>query len=555
MMISLASWLTRHSRRKTRTGGRRRRGTPGLELLEGRVVLSTFTVNSLLDANPPAGQTTLRQAIMAVNSDKNADAQNPDIIKLTVSGTIALESALPAVTGSVEIEGPGAAELTIKGDSLKDTILTIAAGASVTVSGVTIDGNQHGDGGATVASGASLSMQSDIVQNCESSTSGGGILNNGGSVTISESSFISDYANSYGGGIANLGGELSISQSTFSVNLANVAEGGAVYSAADSGGNGGVLTVLGSTFTGNLALGGYGGAIDLDLGSNATVVDSTFTGNLANIAGGAIALQSRFSVGPSIVLSLSGSTVTDNTVGSSTGGGGIFVQPSSVTTPVLLYDSIIAGNTQGGAAPIGSPDDVTGAVDPRSSYNLIGDGSTMTGLTISSNGNLIGSVANPIDPELGPLQNNGGPTLTIAPLPDSPAIDRGGPDPVGDRYTSTDQAGDPRIVKQPYSVLPLGGDGRDIGAIEIGAQSPTILVVNSLADANAPEGTLTLRQAIEAVDGTLALASLPASQVQIGSPHVDQIEFSVTGTISLSSALPAVSATANVVLEGPARRT
>ena len=115
---------------------------------------------------------------------------------------------------------------------------------------------------------------------------------------------------------------------------------------------------------------------------------------------------------------------------------------------------------------------------------------------------MIGSAADPINPGLGPLQNNGGPTLTIAPLPDSPAIDHGGPDPVGDDYSSIDQTGDPRIVAQPYSVPAVGGDGRDIGAVELLTQTPTILIVNSTADSSQSTAVLTLREAIETADGT-----------------------------------------------------
>src|SRR5262249_22543579 len=46
-----------------------------------------------------------------------------------------------------------------------------------------------------------------------------------------------------------------------------------------------------------------------------------------------------------------------------------------------------------------------------------------TGLTPDAHGNLVGSAASPLDPRLGPLQDNGGPTLTLAPPPGSPALD------------------------------------------------------------------------------------------------------------------------------------
>ncbi len=60
------------------------------------------------------------------------------------------------------------------------------------------------------------------------------------------------------------------------------------------------------------------------------------------------------------------------------------------------------------------------------SHNLIGDGTGSTGFS-SANGDQVGTAASPIDPHLGPLPNNGGPMLTLALLPGSPAIDAGAP--------------------------------------------------------------------------------------------------------------------------------
>jgi hypothetical protein len=57
-------------------------------------------------------------------------------------------------------------------------------------------------------------------------------------------------------------------------------------------------------------------------------------------------------------------------------------------------------------------------------HNLIGDGSGMT-IVKNRGGNLVGTSSAPINPELGPLQYNGGPTQTMALLADSPAIGNG----------------------------------------------------------------------------------------------------------------------------------
>jgi hypothetical protein len=107
-----------------------------------------------------------------------------------------------------------------------------------------------------------------------------------------------------------------------------------------------------------------------------------------------------------------------------------------------LLNTIIAQNT--GNAP-----DVSGAFLSLG-HNLIGATDGSSGFPMS--GDLVGSSDFPLDPNLGPLTNNGGPTLTMALLPGSPAID------AGDNSVAllTDQRGFPRVV----------GPAMDIGAYE-----------------------------------------------------------------------------------------
>lgn len=87
-----------------------------------------------------------------------------------------------------------------------------------------------------------------------------------------------------------------------------------------------------------------------------------------------------------------------------------------------------------------------------------------------SNGNLIGTAATPIDPRLGPLANNGGPTLTHALMPGSPALDAGDPAAIagiGEVPLYDQRAG-------PFSRV-VDGDGDATARIDMGAfesQSP-----------------------------------------------------------------------------------
>ena len=138
---------------------------------------------------------------------------------------------------------------------------------------------------------------------------------------------------------------------------------------------------------------------------------------------------------------------------------------------------------------IGTPSEPAALAFGRSG---IGDGTGSTGLVNGTNDNQVGTAAAPINPQLGPLADNGGPTRTVAPLPGSPAIDRGGPDPVLTGLgLSTDQRGRARVTSLGFVATPADGDGRDVGAVEA---QPTTLTVNTTSDAaSPPAGTLTGR--------------------------------------------------------------
>jgi len=154
---------SRHDGRGLGTGSGAARGRLTLEQLEGRQVLAafvaaeTYVVNTLADSGPGS----LRQAIIDANVHKGADA-----IDFSVAGTIALKSALPAVTGSLDLDGSSApgyagkpvvtldfqnnAGLIISagadGSVIKSLSLVDSSGAGVSLaaSGVTVAGNYIG---------------------------------------------------------------------------------------------------------------------------------------------------------------------------------------------------------------------------------------------------------------------------------------------------------------------------------------------------------------------------------------------------------------------------
>jgi hypothetical protein len=535
--------LTRRRKSGKRQGQRRL----SIDRLDDRLTPSTFNVNSLLDtASPPSGVTTLRSAIAAANADNNADPAHPDVINFSVGGTIAVESGLPPITGSLSVQGPGAGDLTLLGQNQTygQTILTVKSPATATVSGLTLDGNSNQSSGIAVAGGA-LTLADVVVQRTYSAGNGGAIVETSGTVTVARSQFLNDIAGA-GGAISNSGGTLTVGQSTFDHCYAIMSDGGAILDWAGPAGTNGGLTVAGCAFS-NDSANNVGGGIALDAGGRATVVDSTFAADKAD-DGAAISMHiTSYNTVDTVGLTLAGSTLANN---SAYAGGALYVEPNagSLVLTATLNDTIVAGNTGG---------DVNGSLDPTGGFNLIGVGTGMTGLTNGLNANQIGTATASINPLLGRLASNGGPVTTMALLPGSPAIDHGGPAPALDGLTTSDALGNPRVVSQSFALPPAGGDGRDIGAYELSAQTtPTVLTVNSLSDAaGAPApGDLTLRQAVLAADGTVPLSELPSAQVQTRSLYVYRIQFSTIGAIALTSALPALGGNGGIVLQGPGRR-
>jgi hypothetical protein len=281
-------------------------------------------------------------------------------------------------------------------------------GGTLTVSTSTFSGNLGFGGGIENYHGTVTVSNSTLSGNAQ-----GGIYNFYGTVTVSNST-LSGNSGYYGGGIENYSGSLTVSNSTLSGNSAS-GIGGGIY-------NYGTLTVSNSTLSGNSAT-YYGGGGICNFGT-LTVSNSTLSGNSSFYEGGGILTEGS--------LLLTNVTLTANRA--NTGGfvdahgGGLFVYPG-FEPPSVLHNTLIAGNFNGATGT--TRDDVYGALNSGGNYNLIGDGTGMTGISDGVNGNQVGSATAPIDPLLGPLQNNGGPTKTMALLAGSPALNAGDPAQLG----------------------------------------------------------------------------------------------------------------------------
>jgi hypothetical protein len=267
-----------------------------------------------------------------------------------------------------------------------------------------------------------------------SAVSGAGIFNYG-MLTVSNSTLSGDSAGSGGGGIENMG-TLTVSNSTLSADTANFGGGGGIENIE-------TLTVNNSTLSGNTAYFGGGG---IENRATLTVSNSNLSSNSARGAGGIENLGT---------LTVSNTTLCGNTASGGTTAGGIAnIASFFQNATVLLLESTIANNSVSSSdrtsSQLFSGHTGTGtgqAIVQFSNTILTGDGQRPnlfadTGGTFHSQGyNLSsddgsgflsggGDITN-TDPMLGLLQDNGGPTQTMALMPGSPALNAGDPSQLG----------------------------------------------------------------------------------------------------------------------------
>jgi predicted outer membrane repeat protein len=460
----LQSWKRRWQNKGTRLAGRPRRRPAwkrlSLECLEDRLAPALLMVTSALDTHQD-GLVTLREAVSLANAD--ASSGQSDLIAFDEAlgnATVTLTAGkleLSGASASATLTIDGAGRITLSGNHAH-RIFQVDAGVHAELDGLSItDGtetNSFGisDGGGIYNSGT-LTVSASTLSGNSAGNSGGGIYN-AGTLTVSDSAFTGNSAGYGGGGISNdnnttvsnstfaansapLGasidnefGTLTVDNSAFTANHATADGGGGIYTYDGS------VTVSASTFTDNSA--GYGGGGIYNFNSTLTVSNSTFAGNsVHNIPGGGgifsytgvMTLSNTTFTGNSAPdgggiynagrATLSNSIVTGNSATFSSGGAGGGILNDSY--PLTLTNSIVAGNSAGFGP------DLNGQVDSGSSYNLIGDGSRLTGIRAGVNHNQIGTSASPIDPKLSPLADHGGPTQTFALLSGSPALGAGGP--------------------------------------------------------------------------------------------------------------------------------
>ena len=450
---------------------------------------STLVVNTVVDNFDGVcgvDNCSLREAIFAANAQAGNDVITFDANVFPTAGpakTINLSRPLPDLASNVEIRGPGAAVLTVRRDIGGNyRIFTVPGGNTVIISGLTIAaGFANGarfpdDSGGGIFNEGTLTVI-DCVLSGNTATispvittrgSGGGGIFNGGTLTLRTSTLSGNVTNglssrnSYGGGLFNeatatLDGVL-LSGNVVNGNNRNP-EGGGVFNL-----RGATLNVANSTFSGNSSSNPSGSNFTtfgggLSNSGTATVVNSTFSGNNGGTQGGGIYNNGNGSP----ILKLFNCTLTLN---SAVAGGGL---STGSQTPPQIGDTLIAGNSSSNTGTFFSPN-VNGTIASQG-FNFIGNGNRSFGFTAPSD--QVGTTAAPLNPLLGDLQDNGGPTPTHALQSGSPAIDKG-KDVAG---FGVDQRGMPRPLGNP---LVAGGDGSDIGAYEtLGVMPTPMLSINN----------------------------------------------------------------------------
>jgi uncharacterized repeat protein (TIGR01451 family) len=423
-------------------------------------VLGCFT-NQVVTTSADNGAGSLRQAILdacSVGSTITFDMTQ-------VVSPITLSTGELIVDKNVTITGPGASLLTVDANQTS-RVFNIGAGKTAGISGLTVANGKVVDsaagGGIYIDTGGALTLTDSTLSGNSSSTlsgamsSGGGIANLG-TLTIINSTLSGNFASggttsgSSGGGIAN-SGTVTITNSTLSGNSASNGSPG------NNGGgiqNSGTVTITSSTLSGNFASGGAsasGGGI-LNTGT-VTITNSTLSGNSASTSGGTSFGGGITSGGGSgTTLTITNSTISGNSVsGGSDQGGGIYNGGT-----VNIRSTIIAQNTATTSGP-----DFQGTLNSQG-HNLIGN---QSGAMIT--GDTTGNLPDGTNPLLGPLQNNGGPTQTMALLVGSPALDAGDNCvldnscmPALDGPITTDQRGFERQIDGP--------DADTTATVDIGA--------------------------------------------------------------------------------------
>jgi hypothetical protein len=413
----------------------------------GLLVITVVIVILLLTPRPAAAVVDCNANSWSVGSEDELNAAIACFnAKSTGSYTIALTADINLLDSSTFVDSSAGlallidgADYAVSGGNISGVRPFTNLSASLTLQNITIMGGNTNEAGGGIGNSGILTIINSTIRNNASGNYGGGIENSG-TLTITNSVISSNFANSGGGGIDNFRGTLTVTNSTVNDNNTDGAGGGihndglvilansiissnfAKYSGGGLDNFLGTLTITNSTVNDNNT-DGAGGGVRND--GTVTFINSTISNNRAEYSGG--------------IYNLATAIVLDSTISSNSAG--FFANGIYSTHSLTLKNNIFANTFPGSRGDCVN----NGGTITDNGYNLIEDSSTACGLSNGVKNNIIGQ-----NPLLGPLADNGGPTLTHALLPGSPAIN------AGNSAETTDQRGVARPV----------GLADDIGALE-----------------------------------------------------------------------------------------
>jgi len=528
--------------------------TGGARRLARLALAATMLASLLLTAFQPLTARAANITVTTTNDENNGSlgggagislreavlyAASGDVISLP-AGTYALtipgsddlgrRGDLDLVGKSLTITGAGPGETRIVANfpntssSARDRVFHILGGATLSISGVTINGGITSTFGGGIRNEGTLNATNIVVRNnfavvVENNrvlgSNGGGIANlSGARATISESEISGNTANRSGGGIFNAANAtVTLDRVTVANNVTTREDGGGIA-------NEGTLSVANSTFSGNSANRNGGGIYN---NGSATVSNATITNNVAN---------------------------ADRRIG---GNGGGAYNDSATVGALTFRNSIIAGNIDRSAAelPPGSFQAIFPDLNARVQNTIVGNSnnliSSRSGITNSSTvgtpdqGDIVNATI-----RLGALGDNGGRTSTHLPAPNSPAVDAAKPaDCAAAPVSNRDQRNAPR---------PADGNGDNTAVCDIGAVE--IRAVATVRDGDAPlasGGTLAFGSTPRgtAITRTVTIVNSGEARLRLGAPTLSG-DFAIATGFSSTSLDPGESTTLAIQLNATA---
>jgi hypothetical protein len=483
---------------------------------------------------------TLRAAIGFAAAAGTGNTANVHFTPATAKGPIVLtDGTLSLITpATVVIAGNGTTKTVISGNGTYEIFDVEGASPSVSLSSMTLENaNSGGNGGGAVYNSAKLSLRHVNMINNVAGASGGAIYNDG-TLAVSGGTYANNTSTSQCGGLAFQQSTTSVSSFDSVSALNNTSDCGGAFN--DSGGT---LTVTRSLIKGNFSRDYDDGGGVVASGSTASVslTNDTLVGNVSLALGGAVAIDNA----------ASGTLVNNTIVGNDAlqGGGGVSVANGA---SAQLTANILSGNTE-----FASPRLITNQCaayghmnsngmnvvgpqqDPACVFNSPGD---------KMNANVL----------LGPLANNGGPTLTMSPLAGSPALlhvpenqcvgtdQRGVARPSAGAAAPCD-AGSVEVVPGPAAVNCTSVSGNISGALTFSGCAPS----PAGATSSATFGHLSLTSSAATVTWhSGSRQSLVYYGVALSTPGTcaaGRVEYTVGGMVVLSNA-PSVHALTKVAL-------